>query len=64
MRYHYEKPSIYLSMYGDAYTCDHPVYDKYTLFKIDKRGLAVIQQKYELDGKKTKWGRTRSMAHR
>ena len=43
-------------MYGDTYTCDHPVYDKYTLFKIDKRGLAIIQQRYELDGKKTKCG--------
>lgn len=43
-------------MYGDTYTCDHPVYDKCTLFKIDKRGLAVIQQRYELDGKKTKCG--------
>lgn len=43
-------------MYGDTYTCDHPVYDNGTLFKIDKRGLAVIQQRYELDGKKTKWG--------
>lgn len=28
MRYHYEKPTIYLSMYGKRYICDHPVYDK------------------------------------
>lgn len=27
MRYHYEKPTIYLSMYGKRYICDHPVYD-------------------------------------
>lgn len=27
MRYHYEKPTIYLSMYGRRYICDHPVYD-------------------------------------
>lgn len=25
MRYHYVKPSIYLSKYGETYTCDHPV---------------------------------------
>lgn len=47
MRYHYEKPKVYVSMYGEAYECDHPVYNKCTLFKIDKRGLAVIQQRYD-----------------
>lgn len=31
MRYHYEKPTIYLSMYGKRYICDHPVYDPYIL---------------------------------
>ena len=29
MRYHYEKPTIYLSMYGKRYICNHPVYDSY-----------------------------------
>lgn len=43
-------------MYGDTYACDHSVYDKCTLFKIDNRDLAVIQQRYESDGKKTTWG--------
>ena len=56
MRYHYEKPSIYLSKYGKTYLCDHPVYNKCTLFKIFDRGLAVIQQRYDLDTKKTWWG--------
>lgn len=56
MRYHYEKPAIYLSMYGSTYECDHPVYDKCTLFEIDKRGLAVIQQRYDKDTKQTSWG--------
>ena len=45
MRYHYEKPAIYLSKYGDTYYCDHPVYSKCTLFKMDEKGLAVIQQR-------------------
>ena len=34
MRYHYEKPIIYTSMYGTIYECDHPVYDRCTLYKI------------------------------
>ena len=56
MRYHYEKPSIYYSIYGDTYECDHPVYSKCTLYLIDKRGLAVIQQRYDPDTKQTWWG--------
>ena len=56
MRYHYNKPSIYLSMYGKTYKCDHPVYDECTLFKIDNKGLAVIQQKFDPETKKTYWG--------
>lgn len=56
MRYHFEKPSVYLSMYGDTYSCDHPVYDKCTLFQMDDKGLAVIQQRYDSETKKTWWG--------
>lgn len=56
MRYHYEKPSIYLSMYGTTYECDHPVYDKCTLYLIDGKGLAVIQQRFDADTKRTWWG--------
>lgn len=56
MRYHYEKPSIFLSMYGSTYACSHPVYDKCTLFEIGSKGLAVIQQRYDPDTKKTWWG--------
>ena len=54
MRYHFEKPAIYASMYGSVYECDHPVYDKCTLFKIGEKGLAVIQQRRD-DDKKTWW---------
>lgn len=56
MRYHYEKPNIYLSMYGDTYECDHPIYDRCTLFRIDDYGLAVIQQRFDSDIKSTWWG--------
>lgn len=55
MRYHYEKPTIYLSMYGRTYLCNHPVYDKCTLYLVDNRGLAVIQQRYDEATKRTYW---------
>lgn len=53
MRYHYDKPSTYVSMFGSTYICDHPVYSECTLFKIEEKGLAVIQQR--CDDKKTWW---------
>lgn len=55
MRYHYEKPIIYLSMYGERYTCEHPVYNNCTLFKIGGKGLAVIQQRFDAETKSTWW---------
>lgn len=55
MRYHYEKPAIYVSMYGTTYICNHPVYDKCTLFKMGSRGLAVIQQRFDPIEKTTHW---------
>lgn len=56
MRYHYEKPPVYLSMYGETHACDHPVYSKCTLFKLGDKGLAVIQQRYDSETKHTYWG--------
>ncbi len=55
MRYHYEKPDIYSSIYGITYGCNHPVYNKCTLFKINNKALAVIQQRYNPDNKTTYW---------
>ena len=55
MRYHYQKPDIYLSMYGELYICNHPVYDRCTLFMIGNKGLAVIQQRFSADTKSTYW---------
>lgn len=56
MRYHYERPSIYLSMYGSVYNCNHPVYSKCTLFQIEGKGLAIIQQRFDTATKRTWWG--------
>lgn len=55
MRYHYEKPAMYVSMYGDTYICNHPVYDRCTLYQIGNKGLAVIQQRYDEESKTTWW---------
>ena len=56
MRYHYEKPTLYSSTYGVTYECNHPVYDKCTLYLIGDKGLAVIQQRYDENSKVTWWG--------
>lgn len=56
MRHHYEKPDVYLSLYGTTYECDHPVYDRCTLYLIGDKGLAVIQQRYDANTKNTWWG--------
>ena len=42
-------------MYGATHSCDHPAYDTCTLFKMDERGLAVIQQRYDPGSKRTWW---------
>lgn len=46
---------MYLSFYGTTYTCDHMVYSRCTLFKIENKGLAVIQQRIDRDRKITWW---------
>lgn len=56
MRYHYDKPAIFVSMYGKTYLCDHPVYNRCTLYCIGGKGLAVIQQRYDPAAKRTWWG--------
>lgn len=55
MRYHIEQPKVSSSQYGMIYACDHPVYDRCTLFRIKHRGLAVIQQYYDPETKRTWW---------
>ena len=55
MRYHYEKPTLYVSMYGRICTCNHPVYDRCTLFEIGNKGLAVIQRRFNKNNKTTYW---------
>lgn len=56
MRYHYERPAIFTSMYGSTYICDHPVYKSCTLFQMGCKGLAIIQQRFDPATKSTWWG--------
>lgn len=55
MRYHYEKPELYVTMYGKTYICNHPVYDRCTLYLENNKGLAVIQQRFNPENKSTNW---------
>lgn len=56
MRYHYEKPKIFSSLYGKHYSCNHPAYSSCTLYLMEDKGLAVIQQRFDPKTKKTWWG--------
>lgn len=56
MRYYYERPKNSLPVYGEIYSCDHPLYNKCTLYLKNNRGLAVIQQRFDPISKHTWWG--------
>lgn len=56
MRYHSEKPKMPRTVFGRRYVCNHPVYDSCTLFELEKKGLAVIQQRFDERSKRTWWG--------
>ena len=55
MRYYYEKPKFYQTLYGEVYHCNHPLYNSCTLFKVKEFGLAVIQQRWDPIEKHTWW---------
>ena len=55
MRYHYILPKQYTHITGQTYECDHPVYSKCTLYRIGKKGLAVIQQRFDPYTKSATW---------
>lgn len=55
MRYHFTKPQFHSSRYGEVYQCNHPVYSYCTLYRINNKGLAVIQQRYDPLTKSTWW---------
>lgn len=55
MRYFYEKPNKYTITTGKTHYCRHPIYLRCTLYTDDKRGLAVIQQRYLRSNRHTYW---------
>ena len=55
MRHHYEKPELYSTIYGYTYRCDHPVCNECTLFKVNEKGLAIVQQRFDSTNKLTYW---------
>ena len=56
MRYYYERPKGTLPVYGEIYACNHPLYDRCTLFLKNYRGLAVVQQRFDPERKHCYWG--------
>ena len=55
MRIFYKKPDVYTKVYGETYYCNHPKYNRCTLYLIKDKGLAVIQQHYDKETKHTWW---------
>ena len=53
MKYYYEKPKKWIGA-GELYLCDHPMYNRCTLFQNGSKGLAVIQERYN-EKTKTRW---------
>ena len=52
---YYKKPDFWIGMYGSVYYCNHPIYNKCTLYLIRDKGLAVIQQRFDPKTKTTWW---------
>ena len=55
MRYHFSEDCERPATYGELYFSDDPIYSRGTLFKIGKKGLVVIQQRYDPETKHTWW---------
>lgn len=56
MRYHYVLPKRYTHIMGKTLEIDHPVFSRCTLYLIGRKGLGVIQQRYDPETKSTTWG--------
>ena len=56
MRYFYEKNESEEPVHGVIYQCNHPLYNRCTLYLEGDLGLAVIQQRFSPDLKYFFWG--------
>lgn len=55
MKYYYEKPKDWIAA-GKIYTCDHPLYNRCTLYLNGNVGIAVIQEHFNEKTKARWWG--------
>ena len=55
MRYHYEETNRCVKRFGLVYKCNHPVYNRCTLYFARGKGLAVIRQYFDPKTKSTYW---------
>ena len=55
MKYYTYQPDNWVGA-GEIYICDHPMYNRCTLFRTGERGLAVIQEHFNKNTKARWWG--------
>ena len=55
MKYFYKKPAEWVGA-GQTYICNHPFYNRCTLFRIGNRGLAIVQERFNEKTKARCWG--------
>ena len=53
MKYYYEKPENWIGA-GENYICNHPRYNRCTLFRDGKRGLCVVRERFD-EKTKAQW---------
>lgn len=56
MKYYYKKPADWVGA-GTVYICNHPVYNRCTLYKKGTLGLAVVQERFN-EKTKARWWST------
>ena len=55
MKYYYEKPNKWVGA-GEIYICDHPMFNRCTLFRNGNLGLAIIQEHFDISRNVRWWG--------
>ena len=56
MKYYYKPSNGTKSGAGETYICDHPLFNRATLFKSGNRGLLIVQEHYNKKTKARLWG--------
>ena len=53
MKYYYEKPENWVGA-GETYICNHPRYNRCTLFRDGDRGVCIVQERFN-EKTKARW---------